>query len=187
MDGERRPIPDDRIPEKYKGAENVRSFHARPNYDPVATAARRDEKFQSLITKWNYTFGFASETEDPRGPHFDENNGNAFGVTITNLEEMEYEKDRDPPPKWGMWTFIMLADVEPLFRTDLNDGERMGIEWAIATTVVHEITHAVGNISPVDGAEPNLDEPYFEMDALAELGFGMEAAVSEITSKFNPS
>lgn len=49
--------------------------------------------------------------------------------------------------------------------------------------IVHEVMHAVGHVVPIDGDEPIREEPYFEMEALAELGFGYEAAVSRSHSR----
>lgn len=43
---------------------------------------------------------------------------------------------------------------------------------------MHEIMHAVGHIVPVMGSDPIEDEPSFEDEALVELGFGFEHAVS---------
>lgn len=43
---------------------------------------------------------------------------------------------------------------------------------------MHEIMHAVGHIVPATGSEPNEEEPSFEDEALVELGFGFEHAVS---------
>lgn len=126
MDGERRPIPDFRIPNKYNDGRRPVSFHARPNFNPDATAVRRDQVFERSRTKWNYTFGFSSPTEDPRRPHRDESAGGEYGITIVNLEQMMYEKDQNT--EWGIFTFITYMEIEHLFRNDLNDADRMGLE-----------------------------------------------------------
>ena len=133
MNGERRPIPDNRIPEKYKHITNAKSFHARPNFDPDAATACRDQLFEQLRTKWNYTLGFASPIADPRGPHFDDTAGNKYGCTMLNMEQMVYDKHLNP--RWGIWSFITYTDIDGLFRDDLNDADRMCIEWSLATTV----------------------------------------------------
>ena len=40
--------------------------------------------------------------------------------------------------------------------------------------------HALGNIASIEGDNPDVDEPYFENEALAELGFVSECVVSSV-------
>jgi hypothetical protein len=140
LNGERRSIPEHRIPEKYKRtstpeetASKAISFHLRPNVDPQATAIRRDQVFEGLMTRWNYTFGFSSPNEDPRGPHFNQDLTRQYAETLLNNEQMKYEKDTNPT--WGVWTYIGYSDVELLLRDDLNDADRLCLEWVTANVV----------------------------------------------------
>lgn len=133
MHGERRPIPDERIPDIWKHAEGLNSFHPRPDYDPVTTAAHRDRVFELLITKWNLTYGFSSPTEDVRGPHHGPVKDAAYGETLLNMEQMMYETETNP--SWGIWIFLNYAEIEALMRDDINSVDRMSLEWLVATTV----------------------------------------------------
>lgn len=133
MDGERRPIPRNRVPARWDDITNALSFHATPNFDQDATALRRDQVFHQLVAKWKLTFGFQSSAEDIRGPHFDDEAGNELGCTLLNLEQMDYDQHLNP--QWGIWIYITYNIIEQLFRDDLNDADRMCSQWAAATTV----------------------------------------------------
>jgi hypothetical protein len=143
VDGERRPIPDHRIPKQWDYIEPgaAQSFHTRHSYDPDTAAARRDRVFELLISKWNFTLGFSSPTEDVRGPHFDDENGPSYGCTLVNQEQMSYEKETSP--MWGIWSYMVYTDAEHLFRDDLNSADRMCVQWVIATTVRCQILFAL--------------------------------------------
>jgi hypothetical protein len=76
-------------------------------------------------------------------------------------------------------------DCALLMRSDLNDCDRMGIQYHLATSIVHECTHAFNDYislstrrgpSGVTGYSETM-EPYFEQEAMAELGCAMEKHV----------
>lgn len=134
MYGERRQIPDERVPEPwdYVDTRLLKSFHPQSDYDPAVTAARRERTFELLITKWNLTYGFSSPTEDIRGPHHDYSHA-PYAETFLNVEQMEYDKDTNP--SWGIWIYLNYATIEALMRDDMNSVDRMSLEWQTATTV----------------------------------------------------
>lgn len=146
MDGPRRVIPEYRRPDKYKNLTTALSFHLRPNFNPDAVARRRDQVFEQLMTKWNYTFGFMSADEDPRGPHIDFETGKpgCYGVTIPNDEQMAFDKESFP--EWGIWTYLVYQYPEFLLRDGLNDADRMSMEWLIASTVFYILGKPLENV-----------------------------------------
>lgn len=48
--------------------------------------------------------------------------------------------------------------------------------------IAHETMHAVAALFTVLADKPEVGEPYFEDQAVAEVGFGFESAVSLLTS-----
>ncbi|PMD35814.1 hypothetical protein L207DRAFT_586851 [Hyaloscypha variabilis F] len=71
------------------------------------------------------------------------------------------------------------ADPTDGERLDVYDAERMGCEWYFANTLIHELMHAfvfAENRMSYPGRDLGF-EPYFERQALAEIGYSMEAGI----------
>ncbi|KAI6715592.1 hypothetical protein JHW43_001945 [Diplocarpon mali] len=81
--------------------------------------------------------------------------------------------------------FICYERLALLLRNDLSDADRLGLQFNIAETMVHEMVHAYGMAKrhrkqvlgggPVTA--PEQLEPYFMDELCAELGGSMETAV----------
>ncbi|KUJ09625.1 uncharacterized protein LY89DRAFT_787913 [Mollisia scopiformis] len=85
---------------------------------------------------------------------------------VTNpLSGVTYERPLDP----GIHVSLSLEMFEPLLRTDLTDAERLGNTWNVAKTLVHEMAHATWRA--LKRYKPPYAEPYFDDQALSELGF----------------
>jgi hypothetical protein len=128
-------------------------------------------------------------SESPEGPEKDPED--ALGITVTNADYMQH--DPESKKSWRICVFINLSQLELLMRDDLNTAERMTIQWAVADTVsaillvppqttikreqiVHETMHAVAAFLATEN-KLDFGEPYFEDDALAEVGFSFESIV----------
>lgn len=135
MNSPRIPIPPYRIPLHHMHETYNESFHLRPNASQIdyeAAITRREQLFESLISKWNLTYGFSSAKGDPRGPGYDDDDWtDSYGATIVNWEE----KKRDPSARYRVWVYLQYQQIESLFRDDLTSSERMGVEWETANTV----------------------------------------------------
>ncbi|KAH7354934.1 hypothetical protein BKA65DRAFT_593035 [Rhexocercosporidium sp. MPI-PUGE-AT-0058] len=120
---------------------------------------RFDRIINELTTSCNYQLGFCKARVDP----WDDSNCNKYwGIT----HEDNFQ---------NIFTFLLYEEVEPLLRPDLTDAERMGAEWNIANTIVHEVCHAFWMVQK--NRSPVINEAYFEDEPVAELGFAMERAV----------
>jgi hypothetical protein len=81
-------------------------------------------------------FGFANGTIDPLTHSASTFAYNAYGYTQTERS--------DPRGKvTGIWIFLNYKACDALIRNDLTDCDRLGLQWQIAETVVHECTHAL--------------------------------------------
>jgi len=75
--------------------------------------------------------------------------------------------------------------VALLLRPDINEADRLALNFALANSMVHEIMHAFGFAKRhrqqlrqfgIDSL-PSILEPYFMDEQVAELGFSTENAV----------
>ncbi|KFY86445.1 hypothetical protein V500_07634 [Pseudogymnoascus sp. VKM F-4518 (FW-2643)] len=69
---------------------------------------------------------------------------------------------------------------KPFLRENLTQAERLGLQFFIASIIVHEIGHAIGDLfrrqnSDVEGKYP-WEELFFEEEALAEHGYSLTMA-----------
>jgi hypothetical protein len=188
LNGERRPIPDHRLHPADKKEEDLQSFHVR-GFVQAGLGQQRDYVFKILRTKFRLKYGFMIVSESPEGPEKDPED--ALGITVTNADYMQH--DPESKKSWCICVFINLSQLELLMRDDLNTAERMTIQWAVADTVsaillvppqttikreqiVHETMHAVAAFLATEN-KLDFGEPYFEDDALAEVGFSFESIV----------
>ena len=70
---------------------------------------------------------------------------------------------------------LSIELLEPLLRNDLTGAERMSLQFRVASTVIHESTHAIWNRIERNHPYTNHVEPYFEAEPLAELGWSLES------------
>ncbi|KAI9052917.1 hypothetical protein LZ554_003189 [Drepanopeziza brunnea f. sp. 'monogermtubi'] len=102
---------------------------------------------------------------------------------------------------WNRYTnschlYLSYEKVALLLRKDLNDADRLAMQFAIANTIIHELMHAYGLAKrqryQVQSGHPDtvpyMDEPYFLDEQCAELGLSMESALwggclQEVTDK----
>ncbi|KAI9642678.1 hypothetical protein NHQ30_008409 [Ciborinia camelliae] len=166
--------------------ENVVSFHPCNIIDRAEFLSKMKSILDELQDVWNLTCAFMSPDEDPRGPEMDgeedKRAGDVHGFCVTNYEQMMFSPEQND--SWGIWIFLNYKHVETLFRNDLTSLERRMVEWAAAVTLVHEIMHAISFIVPATSGVPvtNPDEdnppPFFDSEALAEVGFSFEASIN---------
>ncbi|CZT45350.1 uncharacterized protein RSE6_05653 [Rhynchosporium secalis] len=115
-----------------------------------------------LITKHRYQLGFSKYCIDPWTGQSD--SGTA-AITC------RHQNSND------IFTFLSYDLIEPLLRDDLTDCERMGLEWAVANTLVHEVCHALYEAVLSMYRARHQEEAYLADQPVAELGYAMEHAV----------
>jgi len=77
----------------------------------------------------------------------------------------------------GIFTAMHIDILEPLLRTDLTASERVAQQCYISILLVHETMHAMGIWKRTMAPEYYYHEPFFEDEAIAELGYSWEKAV----------
>jgi hypothetical protein len=83
----------------------------------------------------------------------------------------------------GIAIWVSYDRIEPLFRSDLNVGKRLSMQFGIANTILHEFAHVMGKGKFFkNGIQQLLDradqwEFFFMDEQKAELGFSAENAV----------
>ncbi|KFX90593.1 hypothetical protein V490_06381 [Pseudogymnoascus sp. VKM F-3557] len=70
---------------------------------------------------------------------------------------------------------------KPFLRQNMTQAEKLGLQFLIASTLVHEIAHAIGDLyrrenSDFEGGFP-WEELFFEDEALAEYGYSLTMAL----------
>ncbi|RDL37666.1 uncharacterized protein BP5553_05099 [Venustampulla echinocandica] len=188
MLGEKRAIPKDRIPadvsnnDPYPDMEYM-SFHCRPG--PM-TQERQDQSeiirdgfFSTLANQFDLFLGFFPRDIDPRDGLRD-----SYGHGLTIFETPEHKDDSFI----SIW--LCINDVEGLLDSTINDSERLGMQWFIANTMVHEFMHAIWFAMWGTERDFNVkfppDDPYFEDEPIAEAGFSMEQAMFGGTANTMP-
>ncbi|KAL2071981.1 hypothetical protein VTL71DRAFT_11324 [Oculimacula yallundae] len=179
LNAPRVPIPPDRLEQEDQVRDDLYSFRPRPLIQfrsSTATTADRDRMFNLLSNQYHYTFGFMSPLEDPTDPA----QGNtAIGVTATNRDYMRFHPTHpnlNKIPK--VFTFLDLSELEHILRGDLNSAEKMCIEWGMANTIAHEVMHAIDYVRTDLQGNYGMCEPYFDLEALPELGYSFEQAIN---------
>ncbi|OWP02859.1 hypothetical protein B2J93_3439 [Marssonina coronariae] len=144
---ERKEIPDWRKRPEDQNRTDVRYFEPRPTdqfIPSAASTADRDKAFDELQNTYRYTFGFMSKDEDPMEP-LDEAPGCALGYTATNFSYMKFDPTPEKEPR--VFTWLKYSEFEPLLGSKITSAERMSIQWSIASTISHEVMHAVQYLS----------------------------------------
>ncbi|KAI9051833.1 hypothetical protein LZ554_004095 [Drepanopeziza brunnea f. sp. 'monogermtubi'] len=118
-----------------------------------------------------------SEEAVPEMPYQDSTDAWTEG-DVSDIEGDESNVDKVSN---GIYTFIDFDIVAPLLGDRLNDAERLGLQYWIATTLVHESIHALWIVLHARKTRRETGialhariEPYVVTDQIMELGFAME-------------
>ncbi|QSZ32305.1 hypothetical protein DSL72_001879 [Monilinia vaccinii-corymbosi] len=105
----------------------------------------------------------------------------------TLQRELDVAAERDgsdlPWLDWRVQTFVNVESLEPMFfeLDDLSDSERAALVFRAATTVVHEVMHAIAYYQALQRLGPrlliNVREGYYQDEQLAELGWSWQWAM----------
>ncbi|CAG8961579.1 hypothetical protein HYFRA_00006113 [Hymenoscyphus fraxineus] len=99
--------------------------------DEIQQASKElDRVMQALIDDHNFTITFAEDSMDAL-------TGKLGGIKDAMAYTLMFEV------KSTIFMMISIKHVLPLLRQDLNDCERRQLELSLATTIVHETTHAI--------------------------------------------
>lgn len=99
-----------------------------PQYTTALEVVSEKELFFLEMKKW-LRLGFKDGSKDPLNGK-DNDLGRSLGFTTCELEKSGKVKQ--------IWIFLEYKDLHSLFRNDLTDCDRMGLQTYIATTLVHE-------------------------------------------------
>lgn len=99
---------------------------------PPVDSTEAERKIRGMFEEWlknfNLVFGFKENHEAPwDGSATDVD---TWAVTVIGL---------DKNVKLTIRLFLTYEMVLPLMRPDLNEAERMGLQWFVANTFVHEL------------------------------------------------
>ncbi|APA15887.1 hypothetical protein sscle_15g106570 [Sclerotinia sclerotiorum 1980 UF-70] len=191
--GPRRPVVQDRYPPGAKIQKEFHTFHPR---EGPWTAERereveteRERVFIGLMNEMDFMFSYFYSHQNARDndpPNHDPNYpvkkwGDPLGVTTVNAWEMVVKKV--PGAKWRVQTFINVQALEALFfdSDDLSDSEAAALRFRCATTIAHEVMHAIGYYQSLHRLGVRLftnnREGYFADEQMAELGWSWQWAM----------
>ncbi|CAG8974681.1 hypothetical protein HYALB_00006416 [Hymenoscyphus albidus] len=170
-------VDESRRPTGYKG-KLVQVTRANDNnLDMNDLSAHTTIRFDEMVDKFDITFGFQDKNENP----YDRTKSDVF---MWGLTGMTGGGPSGEPLKIRI--FLSWSMVLPLFREDLHDSERMGLQWYIANVLCHELLHAMWYTEDLEkhGRQRLYDvpEPYVEEDPVTELGFAFETSTFGGTS-----
>ncbi|PMD41138.1 hypothetical protein L207DRAFT_581587 [Hyaloscypha variabilis F] len=164
-----------RVQTFFRGAQNyknmLQSLHhkQRPGNEQDGM---RNKVFNILEKMW--TLGFKNERQDPRIVH------EAAATSARADAYTECDLDRNNCVL-RIWTWLDYEIITPLLKDDLDDSVRFGLQYWIATTIVHESMHAIWHVVSMlesfrkEGVyKPANWEPFIESDPISEIGFQME-------------
>ncbi|KAM0126583.1 hypothetical protein ACHAP3_009244 [Botrytis cinerea] len=151
------------VPESIKGIK-LQRFFSRTHSEKISRSSPRilENSIQNMTSK--VVFGFHSGYEEvTTGLPRSRTSRNAITRNHTIFDRFE--------------VLVSTEMAQPLLRNDLTDAEKMGNRLRIATTLVHEFAHAIRRsiINERDDSDYKAaegeNEPYFEDEPLAELGY----------------
>lgn len=115
------------------GLVKVRPKKYHPGENPVFEA--RKAKVLDKMAKY-VRFGFIDGYHDPIVGDLNEDEEDVLAYTsyvaLPKGEGLPDELDH-------VWSFLNIDTIQPLFRQDLTDAERLGHQYLVATTVIHEL------------------------------------------------
>ncbi|KAF7874348.1 hypothetical protein EAF04_003020 [Stromatinia cepivora] len=171
---------------------DLQSFTFRPSpYSRQETIEARERILTDCLLKdYDILFSFFEPGKNPYtgeiDPDIDESiypdrNTLAFAHLRWN---QRHPTDPKEQPRYNIVLMLNVNYVTPLVVDKyLNHAERYAISWRMAVVIVHELIHAMElirnhpnrNVKMTTPSVPS--EPYFEDEALAELGYSYENAV----------
>ncbi|KAF7911867.1 uncharacterized protein EAE98_011810 [Botrytis deweyae] len=186
----RKPIPPER---NLLDVPDLQYFSPRhPAYNIEDTRKARDKILNDvLLEKHDILFSFFEPGKNPYTGEIDvdadENmypDQNTLAFADIRWNKRDPGDDRENP----CYNIVLMLNVDfitPLIVDKyLNHAERYAISWRIAVVIVHELVHAIELARNYPSREikmmtpPASIEPYFEEEALAELGYSYENAVN---------
>ncbi|KAF7956222.1 hypothetical protein EAE96_005142 [Botrytis aclada] len=191
--GPRAPVRPDRYP---PGTNILKEYHTfSPREGPWTiereneVATERDRVFRGLMNEMDYmcSYFYSHQNVRDKDPPNDDPEfpvkkfGDALGVSVVNIWEMLIKKK--PGAKWRAQLFLNVESLEPiLFQyKDLSDSELAGIRYRCASTIAHEVMHAIGYYQSLHrlGVRvfTNNREGYFATEQSAELGWSWQWAI----------
>ncbi|KAF5874816.1 uncharacterized protein Bfra_003265 [Botrytis fragariae] len=186
----RKPIPPER---NLLDVPDLQYFSPRhPAYKIEDTRKARDKILSDvLLDKHDILFSFFEPGKNPYTGEVDvdgdenmypDQNTLAFADIRWNKRNIGDDKES------SCYNIVLMLNVDfitPLIVDKfLNHAEQYAISWRIAVVIVHELVHAIELVRNYPSREvemmtpPASIEPYFEEEALAELGYSYENAVN---------
>ncbi|TVY46902.1 hypothetical protein LOCC1_G002198 [Lachnellula occidentalis] len=180
LKGDTRPVAGNRLPPSpLKNKLSLPIFsppkdtlHTRngQSYTFAETEKERDEIFKYMISaKMCLQWGFRIPNEDPIDGLADPVGSRAHGQTFWDCDRTKF------------MISLNITNVEPLLNQNLTDAERLNGQFFVAVTILHEIMASGGHATWMARCEQDFNlhthlagSPYFEDEALAEMGFSME-------------
>ncbi|KAH8594409.1 hypothetical protein B0O99DRAFT_672858 [Bisporella sp. PMI_857] len=142
--------------------------------------ATKNKIHKDLKTKSSHQWAFYTKLDDPLGTLSDiqtlgRESTHGFASQFYASESRERASAANGQVR--SWSHLSVENTTPLFRKDLTDGERLGLQWFLSEVISHEAMHAFYGAfylykSPRDKEPPF--EPFFADDPVAELGFVWE-------------
>ncbi|TGO91491.1 hypothetical protein BPOR_0026g00150 [Botrytis porri] len=186
----RRPIPPERNLLYVPGLQCFSPRHLA--YKIEDTTKARDKILSDvLLEKHDILFSFFEPGKNPYTGEIDvdtdenmypDQNTLAFADIRWNKRNPGDDKEN---PCYNIVLMLNVDFITPLIvDKHLNHAERYAISWRIAVVIVHELIHAIELVRIHPSREvkmmtpPASIEPYFEEEALAELGYSYENAVN---------
>ncbi|TEY46333.1 hypothetical protein BOTCAL_0316g00140 [Botryotinia calthae] len=161
-------------------------------YNIEETKRARDKILSAvLLDKYDILFSFFEPGKNPYTGEVDidadenmypDKNTLAFADIRWSKRNPGDDKEN---PCYNVLLMLNVDFITPLIVDKyLNHAERYAISWRIAVVIVHELVHAIELVRNYPSREvkvitpPASIEPYFEEEALAELGYSYENAVN---------
>ncbi|KAM0159349.1 hypothetical protein ACHAPG_003601 [Botrytis cinerea] len=186
----RRPVPPER---NLLDVPDLQYFSPRhPAYNIEDTKRARDKILSDvLLDKYDILFSFFEPGKNPYTGEIDTDADENMYPDQNTLAfaDIRWSKRNSGDDKETLcYNIVLMLNVDfvtPLIVDKyLNHAERYAISWRIAVVIVHELVHAIELVRNYPSREvkmitpPASIEPYFEDEALAELGYSYENAVN---------
>ncbi|KAM0166892.1 hypothetical protein ACHAQE_001103 [Botrytis cinerea] len=191
--GPRAPVNPNRYPPGSKILKEYHTFSPREGPWTIEreqqVEAERDRIFRGLMNEMDFMCSYFYSHQNVRDNDPPNNDptypvkkfGDALGVSTINTWEMLIKKK--PGAKWRVQMFLNVESLEPIFfqYKDLSGSELAGIRYRCASTIAHEVMHAIGYYQSLHrlGVRvfTNNREGYFGTEQSAELGWSWQYAI----------
>lgn len=105
----------------------IEVVYRNPLVNPRDTERKIIGLFSEFLGQFNFILGFKQNFRSP------------WDGTVTDGQSWAITGMRYDPGRVKLRMFLSWEMVFPLMRPDLNDAERMGLEWFVANTFCHEL------------------------------------------------